>query len=102
MKSPVVIAFALVLALVLGNPAHALIPHEHGDHHGAKESPVWQSLHAALRHEDKQALPVFSILVVLARLLTPSRVVARLAVETMTDSLFEYLRRGIVPHRKFG
>ncbi len=81
---------------------HALVSHEHTNHHEAGESTAWQSLHASLRHDDKKALPVFNlltvvgiVLIVLSANIPANR---RIHVDTITNAL----RRGILPHRKFG
>ncbi len=99
------IALALVVAVTLGSPLHALIPHDHSaghDHGDHKESIVWQSLHSSLRHEDKKAIPLFDALAIVgvAFFVIRFRIPAR-SLEVV-DSITDALRRGIMPHRKFG
>ena len=98
------VSFGVILALsfILGAPAHAIIPHEHSDHHHAGESIVWQSLHAALRHEDKNALPVFDLLAIVGVVYIARRLLREAGDIRFVDSITNALRRGILPHRKFG
>lgn len=94
----------LACVMLFGGTAHALIPHEHGDHHGARDggSVIWQALHNSLRHEDKQALPVFNILAFVAAVIVARQLTVRREIDTHVDSLMDFLRRGIAPHRAFG
>lgn len=98
-----VIAFGilLTLSLLLGNPAHALIAHDHGHAHGA-ESTMWQMLHSSLRHEDKKILPVSVSLMMLGIVLIVSATIIPTRRNRPMDAMMLALRRGIVPHRKFG
>lgn len=94
----------LMGGLLFGGLTHALVAHEHGDHHGAHDggSVIWQSLHASLRHEDKKALPFFYLLSIvgIVGLVTYSFVPRRRT--HIVDSALDALRRGILPHRMFG
>jgi hypothetical protein len=99
------VASAVVFVLLLGNPAHAFIAHDHGhDHaHGGQESSVWQSLHGSLRHEEKEALPISDALLLIGSVALI--VVARRQASgspMRPSSIQNALKRGILPHRKFG
>ncbi|MBP9757215.1 MAG: hypothetical protein KBD06_01305 [Candidatus Pacebacteria bacterium] len=97
-----VLAGMIMSALLLGGPAHALISHSHGDSHDhGTESSIWQSLHASLRHEEKQVLPVFNMLVVIALVLIVRRVIVARTADTHVDSLMDHVRRGVAPYRTF-
>ncbi len=102
MRIPV-IAFGilLTLSLLFGNPAHALIAHDHGHAHGA-ESTMWQTLHSSLRHEDKKILPVSVSLMMLGIVLIASATIIPTRRNHPVDGALRALRRGIVPYRKFG
>ncbi len=101
--TPILFGLLLALTLALGNPAHALISHEHGSHHHEGESVVWQSLHSALRHEDKKMLPVFDTLAILGSVtLVVLALIRKREYVPVFYSLHDALRRGILPHRKFG
>ncbi len=98
----IVLGLVLTTSLLMAGVAHAVISHEHGEHHHEGESSVWQSLHAALRHEEKQmpvilnALMIVGAVLLLMRFFVPRRLAA--AVEEVSHAL----KRGIVPHRRFG
>ena len=102
-SAAVMIGAILAFSLISGGLMHALIPHDHGGHHHVGEtSSIWSSLHAALRHEDKQTLPIFNMLTVVALILVVRQLSLRREIDTHVDSLMEFLRRGIVPYRRFG
>lgn len=99
--SAVALGLALAAMLVSGSLTHALISHEHGGYHHVGESIVWQSLHGSMRHEDKKVLPTYSVLIVIAAvMLIPRANPARTPPPVVQDMIG--LRRGILPHRKFG
>jgi hypothetical protein len=62
---------------------------------------IWQSLHNALRHEDKAILPALCTFTILAALICISRGRVRPMI-AIVDSRIDYLRRGIAPYRVFG
>ncbi len=97
----IMLGLFLSLSLIGGSLTHALVQHEHSDHHHAGESVIWQSLHNALLHEKKWVVPAVVSLSVLAVLISVSHTPTRRAF-TVVDSRIEYLRRGIAPHRVFG
>lgn len=91
----------IALTLVFGGSAHTLVPHTHSHAHSAGESVIWQSLHSALRHEDKSILPALPVLAIIAAVV--GILIGRVPAERIivVDSRFEYLRRGISPDRRF-
>ncbi len=91
----------LSVALVIGNPVHAIVEHEHGHSHGA-ESSMWQTLHSSLRHDDKKIIPVYDLLSIVGIALCISALVVPARRIRPVDSRLQSLRRGIVPYRKFG
>lgn len=95
--------FGLILsvALVIGNPVHAIVEHDHGHAHGA-ESSMWQTLHSSLRHDDKQILPAIDLLAIVGIALCVSALIVPSRSVRTVDSRLQSLRRGIVPYRKFG
>lgn len=100
--SEIVLGLVLACSLFFGGPVHALVPHEHSDHHNVGESPTWQSLHASLRHEDKKTLPLFNLLTIVGIVFVIGAVFVPARRLAFVDDATEMLRRGIVPHRKFG
>jgi hypothetical protein len=104
------IALVLVAALLGGGLTHASITHDHGHSHDAKESSIWMTLHASLRHEDKSALFVISesfLLVVLAILIASTTAVhthklGQLMATLRDPYARDALRRGIYRYRMFG
>lgn len=99
----VALVCALVCSLVGGGFIHAVVPHDEGDHHSQKEI-VWNTLHAALGHEQKfsfmlsVALFLWFGTVVRLRFLQPSLGFEALAA----DQRHAHLRRGIADYRRFG
>lgn len=93
---------ALVTALVAGGFAHAIVPHDEGDHHSKKEI-VWNSLHAALSHEQKYAaLPLLAAFMAVAVMLAFT-LPGRHAYEVIgSDRRHRQLRRGVAAFRRFG
>ncbi len=121
-----IVCVAFLIAFSTGPLLHSLIPHAHGAHahmhthpgesgSGESESPVWASLHSALRHEDKKVF--FAILfVILVSALSVTRLdVVRLSLAAQSrgtriqwrnrkpiDALTgEWLSNGISPYRRF-
>lgn len=99
------IAVGLISVLLLGAPAHAVVPHDHGGHTHAEESPQWNALHGALRHEDKKDL-LFLALIALGMLFLASRPLQPVfllePLRLARVLVPEEVRRGIVAYRRFG
>jgi hypothetical protein len=91
-------------ALLLGAPAHAVVPHEHGGHTHAEESPQWSALHGALRHEEKKDL-LFAALIALGVLFLAPRFLQPVLLPRpllLCPALApEELRRGTAAYRRF-
>lgn len=108
------LASVIAVMVISGGLLHAAIPHNDGDNHGTQpESAIWQSLHSALKHDDKKALyialEVFELIILttLSLLALSTRFNARwravLARAIHHDSSRgEPLRRGIFRYRAFG
>lgn len=96
-----IFSLALSSTLLFGSPVHALVHHEHGDHHQQGESLTWQELHNSLRHEDKSVLPATDPFVLISMVLV-AVVIFSVRENTTVDSIKDHVRRGIAPHRKFG
>jgi hypothetical protein len=98
------VAVGVAGALLLGAPAHAVVPHEHGGHTHTEESPQWSALHEALRHEEKQNLLLVVIaLGALALAPHPLQLLLPLRRLRLCPALApEELRRGTAAYRRFG
>ncbi|MCX6820299.1 MAG: hypothetical protein NT019_03415 [Candidatus Adlerbacteria bacterium] len=97
------LAFALVLVLCVGGLAHAVIPHDDGDHEHSSTEIIWGSLHSAMQHEDKflvtAAVELFIVSIFIVgiyclQLFVPVGIEAR-------DARRIHARRGIAKYRKF-
>ncbi len=118
----VILALVIISALVFGGVMHSIIPHNHSAHithesgESDKESPVWVSLHSALRHEDKKLLFVLLILLSFA-LAQVVRIRAAhfpplyrgcayasmaFTLRPLHFSTGRWITRGISPYRRFG
>ena len=98
------VSLALVLLIaVCGAPLlHALVPHTHTHEAHGGESAVWQSLHQGLRHEDKYVVVLFDALTIVGAVAS-FLVIVRVTFSILDQHAHETaLRRGILPHRKFG
>lgn len=94
------VCVAILLAPVIGF-SHALIPHTHTHaHNGALHLEIWEGLHGMLSRKDVALpllfIPFFIFLIVAHGLLSPKE------TQTFLHPLGTVLRRGILPHRKFG
>jgi len=113
----VIVCIAFVATITAGPLLHSIILHSHGHSHShGGESSVWQSLHAALRHEDKKifaavlamllfgAFSFFRINVALFVL--ACNVLQRMRLNNRLLRIFDpatgdYLSQGISPYRRF-
>jgi len=96
----VVIFLALLLAPVIGF-SHALISHAHGHaHDGALHTEIWEGIQGTLSRKDMVLPPIFFAFYVL---LIPCVVLCVWSrTQNFLHPLARALRRGILPHRKFG
>lgn len=96
----------IATALLSGGALHIAIPHDHGGHTHAEESPQWSALHASLRHEDKKDLLLLWLIALGMFALAPQRLLVRFEVLDQAmpgiPFLLEELRRGIALYRRFG
>ena len=116
------IASCVLLAFSFGGILHATISHDHtaqsdahehsyGPSHEQheqdrqEESIVWQSLHAAVRHEDKSAISLLAaalILTIIQGAIVSIRVRLPMElIEVIGYHLGAWLVRGIAPYRRF-
>lgn len=104
-----ILAFVLAFGLASGVLIHAAFPHEHGEV-GKGVSPIWQTLHMALRHEDKKTFFVLADASAFPLAETNAGITTGLVLIALIlyvrqrpfDAMLDPLRRGIVPYRKFG
>lgn len=96
---------AVMLSLSMGGIVHAVVPHEHG--HTDILPSIWQDLHAAVQHENKQvvsvallAFVVFGIFFMPIRAYAYSRNLQRI-IATCDPLRGAMLRSGIFSYRKF-
>lgn len=92
----------MVFALVGGGFAHAMVPHDEGDHHSSKEI-VWNMLHASLSHEQKYlALLALTYLFIVGVALSIISFRRTLVFEALAaDRRHLQLRRGTAAYRRF-
>lgn len=110
-----VVCIAFLAAMTLNPILHSFIPHTHHDgNHEGTESPVWTSLHAALRHEDKKILLFLLALLSIgtlqvfrfcvqetASLVTAVSDVRARIIRAQSFLAGRWLIRGISPYRRF-
>lgn len=84
----------LLFSLAGGNILHEIIPHTH------ESEFVWVSLHGILWHGYKYALTLATSLAVV--LLSLAGFFSPKPSLVLISSLEQALRRGILPHRRFG
>jgi hypothetical protein len=110
----IVLTFVLTITICFGGFLHAAIPHNDGDNHGQSgASPVWESLHSAIKHEDKKSIAPsaeFLVLLVLVLLLGQrQRAFTRVRLQMRHRHVLRgmdpvsglILRRGIAAYRAF-
>lgn len=119
----VIVCAVFLVAFSTGPLLHSLIPHAHTGHththagagQSESESPVWSSLHAALRHEDKNVFfAILFLITVVASFVTrldasrlssvgvSSRIHERWRNRKPIDAITgEWLSNGISPYRRF-
>ncbi len=91
---------ALLLAPVIGF-SHALVPHTHTHTHDeALHMDIWAGLHGTLSRKDMVLPAIFFPLLLLVVVLYVSFGCSR--TRHFSHPLGSVLRRGILPHRKFG
>jgi hypothetical protein len=115
------VASCVLLAFSFGGILHATISHDHtaqSDAHehsygppherygqDRQESIVWQSLHAAVRHEDNSAFSLLAaalILTIIRGAVVSLRVRLPMElIEVIGYHLGAWLVRGIAPYRRF-
>lgn len=100
--SGITLSILLTLTLIMGAPLHSFVPHAHAHDASGGEAYVWQSLHASLHHTDKKSLPLADALVVLSAALIAGAAACFPRTRFVVDSFTDSLKRGILPHRKFG
>jgi hypothetical protein len=102
-------AALLVLILATGAPLHAVTPHAHSHGSSGEEvTSLWAAFHAALRSEEKKILlavtgAISSVLFVLL-VIQYSFVGLSLGFVRVTrgpHQLFDLLRNGTLPYRRF-
>ena len=102
------LAFVVVFALSSGSILHAVIPHEHNHDDRKDAGVIWEQLHAAVRHEDKQtllasadALPLFALGINIALGCLGAVFIPLYIRQKPFTTLLGALRSGIVAYRKF-
>lgn len=104
-----VLAVGLVLILATSAPLHAVTPHTHNHSASGEEvTSLWQAFHASLRNEEKKillavtgALSVvfFSVLVIQSSF--ANIFLSFVRVTRGSHRLFDLLRNGTLPYRRF-
>jgi hypothetical protein len=94
----ILVACTVALSFAGGGLVHAFIPHDHDN------ETIWTELHAALRHEDKKAVPDIVPAWFIATLASIGILVRMPTVlcELIPLRDLEVVRRGIVKYRRFG
>lgn len=89
-------AFILVVAISFSGLLHSLVPHEHG--HGQGEELVWGSLHSSLSHEQKAAVFIPELLLMLGFI---AFFIFHTGALVRPRVVKEEIRRGVEKYRRF-
>lgn len=107
----VFLTLSLMLVLSFGGFIHAVVPHNHGDEHGAAPTTLWNDLHAALGSTQRKMLIavigttflflLFSIVRYGEKVFLLARRRQRESIRLLDPIYGELLRRGVMPYRAF-